>query len=145
MWHLRSRLHLSEAAGRPTSIQDSFGIQLHRGRVRTDAAPAKMTTSLLIPTSSDVCRGADDQMISTPQEEGTHHRAHTSLPGEPCRAHAELRPRQQEEAGRRRKNWHVDHSSGIRKNSPRSVCVWSPAAHLLSPALQDMTRRRFPS
>lgn len=43
--------------------------------------------------------GAEDQ----PLKEGTDHSAHTSLPGEPYRAHAELRPRQQEEAGRRGK------------------------------------------
>lgn len=61
---------------------------------------------------------------ATPQEEGTHHRAHTSLPGEPYRAHAELRPRQQEEAGRRKKK--LTRGSLLRhqeKQSPLGVCV----------------------
>lgn len=69
-----------------------------------------------------VCGGADAQ----PPKGGTDRCAHTSLPGEPYRAHAELRPRQQEEAGRGEKKtdtWITPQASGKNKSPLASLGV----------------------
>lgn len=68
--------------------------QLHRdARPGEERRPGQWRTQA-VPTSS---ASAEEQ---PPKEGRTDRCAHTSLPGEPYRAHAELRPRQRGEAGR---------------------------------------------